>query len=338
MFLRSTTQKEKVFNSFALSFSSAPLSHVDPTLLNDFEMATDGNGDPPVPNLRTMKELCQPTLNGWGGPISPIHLDKFLHVTQSIKVNGVTDDALHLYLFPHSLKHHATAWFDRLTRNYINTLEQMAKMFLGKYFPPSRVTKLRNAITNFRQRLDESLFKAWECYKLSIDRLLGIKCSKAFPLLVMMISLLVHFATESLLGHILYMTPWPIKGVLRKNTENLNTKISKLNEELSNCETDLYNYTRGLSQVEARLVEFKEHEVEYCERIRVLERDVGIRDNKIEYLKNELEQIKKEKESLNNKLTSFENASKDLDNLLGSQRSDKNKEGLGYSDVPPPPT
>nr|GEY54262.1 reverse transcriptase domain-containing protein [Tanacetum cinerariifolium] len=46
----------------------------------------------------------------------------------------------------------------------------MAKIFLGKYFPPSMVTKLRNEITNFRQRLDESLFKAWECYKLSIDR------------------------------------------------------------------------------------------------------------------------------------------------------------------------
>nr|GEV69309.1 hypothetical protein [Tanacetum cinerariifolium] len=43
-------------------------------------------------------------------------------------------------------------------------------MFLGKYFPPSMVTKLRNEITNFRQRLDESLFKAWECYKLSINR------------------------------------------------------------------------------------------------------------------------------------------------------------------------
>nr|GEV60989.1 reverse transcriptase domain-containing protein [Tanacetum cinerariifolium] len=43
-------------------------------------------------------------------------------------------------------------------------------MFLGKYFPPSMVTKLRNEITNFHQRPDESLFEAWECYKLSIDR------------------------------------------------------------------------------------------------------------------------------------------------------------------------
>nr|GFB58515.1 reverse transcriptase domain-containing protein [Tanacetum cinerariifolium] len=46
----------------------------------------------------------------------------------------------------------------------------MAKMFLGKYFPPSMVTKLRNEITNFRQHPDESLFKAWKRYKLSIDR------------------------------------------------------------------------------------------------------------------------------------------------------------------------
>nr|GEW70043.1 reverse transcriptase domain-containing protein [Tanacetum cinerariifolium] len=169
-------------------------------------MAIDGNGDPPVPDLRTMEELCQPTLNGQGGPISPIaiqatnfglkndmiqqvqnscqfhglpsddankHLDKFLHVTQSIKVNGVTDDALRLYLFPHSLTHHATTWFDRFPRNSINTFEQMEKMFLGKYFPPSMVTKLRYEITNFRQRPDELLFKAWERYKLLIDRFLN---------------------------------------------------------------------------------------------------------------------------------------------------------------------
>nr|GEW14863.1 putative ribonuclease H-like domain-containing protein [Tanacetum cinerariifolium] len=123
----------------------------------------------------------------------------------------------------------------------------------------------------------------------------------------------------------------------RKNTENLNTKISKLNEELSDCETNLYHNKRGLSQVEARLVEFKEHEIKFCEKIKGLERDVKMRDNKIEYLKNELEQVKKEKESLDIKLKSFRKASKDLDNLLGSQRSDKNKEGLGYNAVLPPP-
>nr|GFB10458.1 hypothetical protein [Tanacetum cinerariifolium] len=48
--------------------------------------------------------------------------------------------------------------------------------------------------------------------------------------------------------------------------------------------------------------------------------------------------LKKENEGLDSKLTSFKSASKDLDSLLESQRSDKNKEGLGYSVVHLPPT
>ncbi|GJW76080.1 hypothetical protein Tco_0137762 [Tanacetum coccineum] len=142
------------------------------------------------------------------------------------------------------------------------------------------------------------------------------------------------------LGLILYRAPCAIKGVLRKNTENLNNKIIKLNEELSDCETDLYNYKRGLSQVEARLVEFKNNEIKFCERIRVLERDLELRDNKIENLRNELEEVKKEKESIDFKIENFDNASKDLDCLLGTQRSVKDKTGLGlneYTSVPPPP-
>nr|GEZ12278.1 ubiquitin hydrolase [Tanacetum cinerariifolium] len=47
--------------------------------------------------------------------------------------------------------------------------------------------------------------------------------------------------------------------------------------------------------------------------------------------------IKKKKEGLESKLTGFESVAKDLDTLLQSQRSDKNKVGLGYSVVSPPP-
>ncbi|GJS70988.1 hypothetical protein Tco_0703829 [Tanacetum coccineum] len=127
----------------------------------------------------------------------------------------------------------------------------------------------------------------------------------------------------------------------RKNTKNLNMKIIKLNEELSDCETDLYNYKRGLSQVEARLVEFKNNEIKFCKRIRVLERDLELRDNKIENLRNALEEVKKEKDSLDVKIKNFENSAKDLDCLLGTQRSVKDKTGLGlneYTVVPPPST
>ncbi|GJX46838.1 reverse transcriptase domain-containing protein [Tanacetum coccineum] len=66
-----------------------------------------------------------------------------------MKQNRVSDDALCLYLFPYSLTHHATAWFDCLLKNYIHTFQEMASKFLSKYFPPSIVMKLRNDINMF---------------------------------------------------------------------------------------------------------------------------------------------------------------------------------------------
>nr|GEV35938.1 ubiquitin hydrolase [Tanacetum cinerariifolium] len=49
-----------------------------------------------------------------------------------------------------------------------------------------------------------------------------------------------------------------------------------------------------------------------------------------------LETLKEEKEEVDGKLAGLLTASKDLNNLIKSHRSHKNKEGLGYSVVPPP--
>nr|GEW43056.1 reverse transcriptase domain-containing protein [Tanacetum cinerariifolium] len=149
------------------------------------------NGQAP----RSMEELCQPSINERGGPIASIpiqatnfglrhhmiqqvqntcqfhrlpgddanrHIDKFLEITQHMKQNRVSDDALRLSLFPYSLTHHAIAWYDLLPRNSIHLFDDMMRKFLSKYFPPSMVTKLRNEITKFEQKPYESLFKAWE--------------------------------------------------------------------------------------------------------------------------------------------------------------------------------
>nr|GFB13999.1 ribonuclease H-like domain-containing protein [Tanacetum cinerariifolium] len=50
----------------------------------------------------------------------------------------------------------------------------------------------------------------------------------------------------------------------------------------------------------------------------------------------ELEILKQEKEVVDGKLAGLLSASKNLDNLIESQRSDKSKEGLRYTAVPPP--
>nr|GEY20738.1 uncharacterized mitochondrial protein AtMg00810-like [Tanacetum cinerariifolium] len=105
----------------------------------------------------------------------------------------------------------------------------------------------------------------------------------------------------------------------KKNTDSLNTKITELSEKLSDTKTTLYHYKLGLSQVEARLVEFKNQEIKFCKKIRGLEFKVESKDNRIERLTKELEELKKEKEGLDSKLTCFQSDSKDLDTPLGSQ-------------------
>nr|GEX41034.1 reverse transcriptase domain-containing protein [Tanacetum cinerariifolium] len=75
--------------------------HSDPTLLNNSEMVAKGNGDLPVPDLRTTEELCQPSLNGRGGPISPIAIqatnfglknDMIQQVHNSCQFHGLPGD------------------------------------------------------------------------------------------------------------------------------------------------------------------------------------------------------------------------------------------------------
>nr|GEW98858.1 reverse transcriptase domain-containing protein [Tanacetum cinerariifolium] len=79
-------------------------------------MDTNGNGDDgpparggdlPVPDLRTMEELCQPTLNGRGGPIAPIAIqatnfglknDMIQQVQNSCQFHGLSGDDANKHL------------------------------------------------------------------------------------------------------------------------------------------------------------------------------------------------------------------------------------------------
>nr|GEX30208.1 ribonuclease H-like domain-containing protein [Tanacetum cinerariifolium]GEX30489.1 ribonuclease H-like domain-containing protein [Tanacetum cinerariifolium] len=123
----------------------------------------------------------------------------------------------------------------------------------------------------------------------------------------------------------------------KKNFDSLNSKITELTDKLYDAKNMIYHYKLALAHVEARLAEHRNQELKYYEKIRVLEFKTESSIDCIENLKKELELIKKEKKGLYSKLAGFQTASKDLDSLLKSQRLDKNKEGLGYSVVPPPP-
>ena len=88
------------------------------------------------------------------------HLRKFLVKCDTIKLNGVSTDAISLRLFPFSLRDRASDWLRNEKPNSFSTWEILFKSFLSKYFPPSKTTKLRTEITSFSQRDQESLYKA----------------------------------------------------------------------------------------------------------------------------------------------------------------------------------
>nr|GEZ75962.1 hypothetical protein [Tanacetum cinerariifolium] len=123
----------------------------------------------------------------------------------------------------------------------------------------------------------------------------------------------------------------------KKNNHSLNSKITDLTDKLFDVKNMIYHYKLGLAQVESRLVEYKEREVKYCEKIKTLEFRTESNNECIEILKKKIEILKQENEGVDGKLAGLLTALKDLDILIESQRVDKNKEGLGYSAVPPPP-
>nr|GEW93340.1 hypothetical protein [Tanacetum cinerariifolium] len=122
----------------------------------------------------------------------------------------------------------------------------------------------------------------------------------------------------------------------KKNTDSLNNNIKELKIELSGSHTYRYSYKLGVDQLKGRLVEYKEREVKYIEKIRTLEMYRASNLDSIKILTNEVETLKEEKDVVDRKLACLLKCSKDLENIIESQRSDKVKDGLGYNVVPPP--
>nr|GFC40198.1 hypothetical protein [Tanacetum cinerariifolium] len=108
----------------------------------------------------------------------------------------------------------------------------------------------------------------------------------------------------------------------KKNTDSLNNKIKDL---------------KVVAKLERRLTEYKEREVKYIEKIKILEMYRASNLDSIKILTKELDEVKLEKDGLDEKLAGLLKASKNLDHLIKSQRSDQVKEGVGYNAVPPPP-
>nr|GFA69779.1 reverse transcriptase domain-containing protein [Tanacetum cinerariifolium] len=93
------------------------------------------------------------------------HVRYFNKITSTLKFLNVSNTSIKLMLFPFSLEGAARIWLEKEPPRSIFTWDDLVLKFINQFFPPSKTTNLRNEITNFQQRFDESFNKAWDGFK-----------------------------------------------------------------------------------------------------------------------------------------------------------------------------
>ncbi|GJV97163.1 reverse transcriptase domain-containing protein [Tanacetum coccineum] len=79
-----------------------------------------------------------------------------------MKFPNVLSTSVKLMLFPFSLEGAARIWLEKEPPRSILTWDDLVSKFINKFFPPSKTTNLRNEITRFQQRFDETFYEAWD--------------------------------------------------------------------------------------------------------------------------------------------------------------------------------
>nr|GEU57506.1 reverse transcriptase domain-containing protein [Tanacetum cinerariifolium] len=68
-------------------------------------------------------------------------------------------------MFPYSLEGNARVWYNKEPPNSIWTWEDLVNKFVNQFFPPSKTTHLKNEISHFTQRFEETFGEARERFK-----------------------------------------------------------------------------------------------------------------------------------------------------------------------------
>ncbi|GJS90533.1 reverse transcriptase domain-containing protein [Tanacetum coccineum] len=86
----------------------------------------------------------------------------FNKITSTMKFPNVPSTSVKLMLFPFSLEGAARIWLEKEPPQSILTWDDLVSKFINKFFPPSKTTNLRNEITRFQQKFDETFYEAWD--------------------------------------------------------------------------------------------------------------------------------------------------------------------------------
>ncbi|GJW42041.1 retrovirus-related pol polyprotein from transposon TNT 1-94 [Tanacetum coccineum] len=86
-------------------------------------------------------------------------------ITSTLRFRNVPNDVIKLMMFPYSLEGAAKTWYEKEPPNSILTWEDLVTKFVNQFFPPSKTTHLKNEISRFTQKFEETFSEAWERFK-----------------------------------------------------------------------------------------------------------------------------------------------------------------------------
>ncbi|GJT98123.1 reverse transcriptase domain-containing protein [Tanacetum coccineum] len=143
------------------------------TMAQLLEAPTEGYEDAiVVQNLREHFEISMVYMNPYSKqaiflfghdkerPTMPLRY--FNKITSTMKFPNVPSTSVKLMLFPFSLEGAARIWLKKEPPQSILTWDDLVSKFINKFFPPSKTTNLRNEITRFQQKFDETFYEAWD--------------------------------------------------------------------------------------------------------------------------------------------------------------------------------
>ncbi|GJS42883.1 reverse transcriptase domain-containing protein [Tanacetum coccineum] len=93
------------------------------------------------------------------------HIRWFNKITSTLKYKNVPHDAIKLMLFLFSLEGAARIWLKKEPPRSILTWEDLVSKFVNYFFPPSKTMNLKNNITIFQQKFEETFGEAWDRFK-----------------------------------------------------------------------------------------------------------------------------------------------------------------------------
>jgi len=93
------------------------------------------------------------------------HLATYNEICNTVRLAGMTEDAVRLSLFSFSLSGEAKGWLYSFKGNSLKTWDEVVEKFLKKYFPESKTVERKANISSFLQFPDDSLSEASERFR-----------------------------------------------------------------------------------------------------------------------------------------------------------------------------